>query len=96
MVMTILEAHVAPEQWAALQREFDGAIKQLEPGLVQTFLLHASADATLWRIATVWQSREALAAMRATGATPRGVLIFRAAGAEPSLSIWDITSHAAA
>jgi hypothetical protein len=29
--------------------------------------------------------------MRQSGATPAGVLMFRAAGAEPSLSIFDVT-----
>ena len=82
MVMTVLEAHVAPEKGAALEGAFNQAIKELEPGIVQTFLLHGSADPTLWRIATLWRSRQALSEMRASGVTPRGVLIFREAGAE--------------
>lgn len=31
---------------------------------------------TLWRIDTVWESPEALTAMRASGGTPRGIQIF--------------------
>jgi hypothetical protein len=53
-------------------------------------------DASLWQILTVWQSREALDAMRRTGETPRGVLMFRAAGAEPTLSVLDLRAHGVA
>jgi hypothetical protein len=44
------------------------------------------------RIETLWESREALSAMRGTG-TPRGVLIFREAGAEPVLSVFDLVEE---
>lgn len=95
MVMTILEAHVPAENWDALEQAYGDGIKEQDPGLVQTFLLHASSDPTIWRIATVWESREALAKMRQMG-TPRGVLMFRAAGAEPTLMVFDIVSSMAA
>jgi len=53
-------------------------------------------DVDLWRIVTVWTSREALNAVRASGQTPRGVLFFRAAGAEPTLSVSTVHAHARA
>lgn len=93
--MTILEAHVAPENAAVLEQTFKQETGRLDAGIVQTFLLHASHDPTLWRIATVWSSRQALAAMRQSGETPRGVVMFRAAGAEPALSIFEVVSTAA-
>jgi hypothetical protein len=46
-------------------------------------------EATRWRIQTWWASRDALEAMRGAG-TPAGVLMFRAAGAEPALSIFEV------
>ena len=58
-------------------------------GLIRSTLLRQSSDQTLWRIETVWQSREALAAMRQAPGKPRGVQIFEAAGAQPSLSMFD-------
>lgn len=94
MVITILEAHVAADKWEALERAYKEAIGELEAGLQQTFLLHGLADTSLWRIITVWRSREALDAMRQSGQTPRGVLIFRAAEAEPTLSVYDVAACA--
>ncbi len=93
MVMTILEAHVDPSQWATLEKEYKEGIKELESQIARTFLLHSLADPSLWQIATVWRSREALDEMRKAG-TPRGVVMFRKAGAEPSLSIFDVAANA--
>src|SRR5215467_4016994 len=91
MVLTILEATVAPEHAADLQAAFRGAASHLPPGFIRSYLVSAAADPLRWRIETLWASREALAAMRQTG-TPAGVLMFRAAGAEPSLNIYDVAA----
>lgn len=53
-------------------------------------MLCASADRTRWRIETLWQSRAVLDAMRQNTSTPAGVLMFRAAGAEPTLTIFEV------
>ena len=58
---------------------------------MHTELLRDSRDPNRWRIQTWWESREALAAMRNAG-TPEGVLMFRAAGAEPALSIFEVVN----
>ena len=91
MLLTILEATVAPDRAADLQAAFRGAPSQLPAGFIRSHLISAANDPTRWRIETLWTSREALAAMRQSG-TPAGVLMFRAAGAEPSLSIYDVAS----
>ena len=96
MVVTILEGRVAPEKGRLLEEAFRQGISRLDAGIAQTFLLRGSKDPSLWRILTVWQSREALEAMRQTGETPRGVLMFRGAGAEPVLSVLDVVAHGAA
>jgi hypothetical protein len=94
MVLTVLEANVPQVRERALQNAYlDAARDSLPPGLVRSTLLRDANDPTLWRIQTLWESREALQAMRGTG-TPRGVLIFRAAGAEPTLSILEVVAVA--
>jgi heme-degrading monooxygenase HmoA len=96
MVITILQARVAPEKEGALEQEYRQRIGQLEAGIVQTFLLRDARDPAQWQIATVWRSREALDEMRKSGQTPVGVLIFRQAGAEPVLSVLNVVARAAA
>ncbi len=96
MVITILEAQVAPEKAALLEGAFKQGIENLDAGIAQTFLLRSSKDGSQWRIVTVWQSREALDAMRRSGETPRGVLMFRAAEAEPTLTVFEVMAHGVA
>ena len=93
MLMTILEARVPQDNWTALEGAFQLASQYQDAGLVQSFLVHSAREDDLWRIMTVWESREALNAMRATGETPRGVQIFRSANAEPALSIFAIVGQ---
>lgn len=96
LVVTVLEASVHPERAADLQAAYaETAHGPFPPGLVRSSLLQERSDQTRWRIETVWQSQEALAAMRQAPGKPRGVQIFEAAGAEPSLKIFDAIAELA-
>jgi len=89
LVVTVLEARVAQGRADDLRAAFaEGAQGPFPPGLVRSTLLQHTTDPTHWRIETVWQSHAALAAMRQAG-KPRGVQFFEAAGAQPSLSVFD-------
>ncbi len=94
MVMTVLEAKVARENWQVLEDTYSRETQVLDPGIVQTFLVHSRSDDSTWQIMTIWESQEALTAMRQSNETPRGVLIFRSAQAQPALNIFDIVSQA--
>ena len=90
MVLTVLEGRIARERETDLRAAYRAAAAGPFPrGLVRSTLLREAADPSLWRIATLWESREALEAMRGTG-TPRGIQIFRAAGAEPTASFMEV------
>lgn len=90
MLLTVLEAQIALGRERDLQAAYAAAAAQAPPpGLVRSELLRDARDATRWRIQTLWSDRAALESMRAAG-TPAGVLMFRAAGAEPALSIHEI------
>ncbi len=93
MIMTVLEAHVRQEEWSALVASYEQGNKNLPTQMVQTFLVQDTADPSRWRGISVWHSREALQEYRQSVETPGGVLMFRAAGAEPTLSIFDVASH---
>ncbi len=91
-IMTVLEAHVAPDQWATLAQIFTAAGEQLPPQMLQTLLVQDTSDRTLWRGISIWRSRAALDEYRRSVETPGGVLMFRAAGAEPRLSIFEVVT----
>jgi hypothetical protein len=90
MVLTVLEASVSPGREGDLKDAFRSAAAQVPPGLVRSHLIRSVADASLWRIETLWSDRSALDAMRQSG-TPAGILMFRSAGAEPALSVFDVS-----
>lgn len=89
MVLTVLEARVALERANDLQAAYAAASAKRPPGLISSNLLRDATDPNLWRIHTLWESREAIEAIRSAG-TPAGVLMFRGAGAEPTLSVFSV------
>jgi quinol monooxygenase YgiN len=95
MVMTILEARVSTDHWTALKEAFNRGAQMRDPGLAQSFLTQSKNDPEFWRIITVWSSQEALDTMRSSGETPRGVVMFRNAQAEPILSVFNVAQHIA-
>ena len=91
--MTVVEGHVAPEQWATLEQAYQSGTGQRPPPLIQSFLVHSTSEPTHWQILSVWPSREALEQMRRSVQTPGAILMFRSAGAEPTVSILDVAAH---
>lgn len=93
MVITILEASVDPQYWQKLESVFSNEVKTLDPGIVQTYLVHNKREENLWRIITIWESQAALDAMRLSGETPRGVVMFHLVDAQPQLTIFDVIAQ---
>jgi hypothetical protein len=60
MILTILEASVAAEQWSTLQQAYQKGIAHLPAQMVQTFLVQQTKDPTTWQILSLWHSREAV------------------------------------
>jgi len=93
MVMTILEAKVAADREGALKAAFERAQRGgLPPFMKETFLLNEDGS-DVWRIATVWNSREELGEYRRSVETPAGITMFQEAGATPTLSMNEIVVH---
>ncbi len=93
MVITILEGNVPSGQEHKLQQAFRDASKNIPPQLKQSFLIHSTAQPNVWKIITVWKDRQSLEQMRSTTEVPAGILMFRSAGTEPSLSILDVEEY---
>ena len=86
----MLEAEVDEKKWDTLQKAYRAIKEQRpQPMPLQSFLLQMKGNPTCWQIITVWESMEVLQQMRSSGKTPAGVLIFRKAGAEPALSMFE-------
>ncbi len=89
----VLEARVAPENWEVLAQGYRDRLAQGFPTeLIEIFLIQAVAEPALWRIVSIWSNREALDAYRRSAHPLSGLAIFRAAGAEPVVSIFQVAA----
>ncbi len=93
MLVTILEARVEPEKWAALESEHRAANRHMPPQLLESVLLQSAEDPMLWRALSLWRSHEALEEYRHSVETPKGVEMFRQAGAEPHLTEFEVVAR---
>jgi len=94
MVITMVEGRVPLDAQEALEEAYRAQIDDgLPSGLIQTYLLR-DAETDLWRIVSVWRSREDLEKMRATSEGPAAPHIFKAAGVQPTVKIFEVV-HAA-
>jgi len=92
MVITTVEGVVEETREADLLSAWERVTSEPFPqGLVESML--ARAEGGRWRIHTVWESREAVMAMRSSTDRPAAVKVFAAAGAPTDVSIWDVASH---
>jgi heme-degrading monooxygenase HmoA len=86
MFVTIVEAAVEGNREDDLRAAWDEVTAGVLPGgFIESSLLRTQ-DGT-WRIVTVWESKDAVLAMRATGEPPAALVVFERAGAEPSVSM---------
>lgn len=90
-VLTEVAARVSRDRETDLQAGFARLLEQALPdGLLRTELLQGPDGH--WRIHTLWRDREALQAMRAGGEPPAAPRLFREVGADPTLTIFDVTA----
>jgi heme-degrading monooxygenase HmoA len=92
MFVSIVEGEIDTGREDDLRSAWEQRTSELPAGLIESFLLRS--EKATWRIVTVWESREALMAMRASGERPAALVMFEQAGAEPSASFWTVERHA--
>ena len=93
MMISVIEARVAKENWLLLEQAYQRSTGQTLPGLEQSFLIHGVEDEDVWQIVTVWSGMASLQQIQQSkeaGITPRGVLMFREAHAEPTHSVFEV------
>lgn len=89
-IMTVVKGLVPPdrrEAFEAAYREVTGP--GLPPGLELSFLVRGAGGTGSYMIETIWSSREALEAMRAS-TKPRAVALFEDVGVTPEVEVHEI------
>ena len=88
-VMTMVSARIAPDRSPDLVGAFSQAVRAGLPGQRrQTSLLRGEGD--LWRIVTVWRSREDLDAYLASVEEPFARRLLREAGGDPEVDVFEL------
>ncbi len=88
LAMSILEGEVTADKISRLETNFAEGIKVLDPGVIRMFLIK---NGTKCKIITLWDNKEAVTAMKIKG-TPKGVLMFRHAGVEPTALVYEVVN----
>ena len=94
MFVTIVDGVVESAHESDLRSAWEERTASLPAGLIESSLLRAENGA--WRIVTVWESREAVMAMRASGEPPAALIMFEQAGSKPSVSMWTVEGRVSA
>ena len=89
-VMTLLEAHIPADKWAAMIEGFAQIQAQRPAGLLTNYLTQSTTDPTLWRTIGVWSSQQAFDDFRASVQTPPPLALFRSLGVQPTLALFEI------
>jgi len=98
MMISIIEGRVARQNWHLLKQAYQRSSGQTPPGLEQSFLIHSIEDEEVWQIVTVWSGMASLQQIQQSkeaGITPRGILMFREAHAEPVHSVFEVVQNRA-
>jgi heme-degrading monooxygenase HmoA len=94
MFVTIVQADVDPAREAELRSVWaETTAAAVPPGLIESSLLRTESGT--WQIVTVWESREAVMAMRSAG-RPAAIVMFESVGAKPVVSLWDVEGRLSA
>jgi quinol monooxygenase YgiN len=91
--MTSLEAHVEPDKQELLKQALKQQVANKLPGLIEAVLTRNAEDPNLWRLMGFWESREVFESYRRSVDVVAGFQIFRAAGAEPTFSMFDVVQR---
>lgn len=59
MYLSILAGQVSHENWAKLEVTYGMALRYPPEGLSQSFLVHCVEDPGLWKMITLWKSKDA-------------------------------------
>jgi hypothetical protein len=88
-VVTVVDATIAQDREQELLDGFEQMNEQAKPaGLLASELLRGQNGA--WRIQTVWQDRDALMAVRASGEPPAALALLDRLGVEHSHGLFTV------
>lgn len=93
MIITILEGHVPANRWNDFENSYRQVIKHVPVQIKETFLLQDENDPTLWRVISVWKSREDFNEIKFNPIFHTCAELYSAVGVESSRRIFEVKAH---
>ena len=89
IVVTMVEGEVDPARVPDLLGAFPAESADDLPEFILGTMLVRGSDSDVWRVVTLWRSMADLEAYVQSVETPGAKAAFRAAGVEPSVTVWN-------
>jgi hypothetical protein len=93
MLITIIEAQVPASKWSDLEIEYRKKIRHVPPQLKETFLIHDVSHRDVWRILSIWVSKEAYEQAVHHQYHETCMEIFRDLEIEATRRVFDVPAH---
>lgn len=93
MIVSILEGRVTSERWDAIEVAYRKLIKSIPHDIRENFIVQDVNDKTLWRIISIWQSKEAFDRHHDSEAIKDLMEVFRQVGVEPTQRIFRVVAQ---
>jgi hypothetical protein len=93
MIITILEGHIPANRWNDFENSYRDVIKHLPIQLKETFLTQDEHDTTLWRVITVWKTREDFEEIKFNPVFHSWAELYRSVGVESTQRTFNVVAH---
>ncbi len=92
-MLVIWEGRVPPDRQSDLLEAYERSSQETPSAITHHALAQDLGDPEIWRIVSFWKSAEKLEEYRRAAGTPAGVLMFRAAGTEPTRAVSQVRAE---
>jgi hypothetical protein len=93
VLITIIEALVPSNKWSDLEIEYEKKIKHVPEQLRETYLIHDVNHQDVWRIISIWRSKEGYKEAASHQLCDACTEIFRALNIEATRRLFDVPAH---
>jgi quinol monooxygenase YgiN len=93
MYITIIEGRVNQGRWTALEQAYRDAIRHVPLQLRETYLIQDEDSPRIWRLISIWRSREAYEEVEKLGHIETSLQVFRSVDVEPTHRQFEVRAH---
>lgn len=93
MIVTILEGHITSERWNSFEEAYRTNIKKIPIEQRENILIQDVKDCTLWRIISIWRSKQDYEKMKDDTLYTTMADVYRKVGVEPTHRVFNVIAQ---